>query len=303
MQQRFLDLKAHIEHLQPQVPRLSEAFYRRLFDLAPEIEGVFRPDPQARLAKFTNLLATLANLKHFEQIRPALRALGQRHLQYGVKNHDYGLGKRALLDALAEVEGARFTPELHDLWRDLLDMSIAVMVEGANAAMQALGGAELIRTESGAGEAAVADSTLLAEVGGWEVIYQIHLAFYRELFDEPWLERFFWGKHEDVLARKQTDFLVACMGGPNHFRGETPAMSHMHMFITDEMLDVRETILRRAMTEAGLSPQIQARWLRIDNAFRPAIVKHSVDECVMRCVGQRPIVAKQPPDYRKPTLD
>lgn len=297
MQQRFLDLKAQIEGIQPRVPQLSDAFYRHLFKLEPEIEGVFRNDAQARLTKFTNMLATLANLKHFEKIRPALRSLGQRHASYGVKNHYYGLGKRALLGALAEVEGAEFTQERHDLWRDVLDPTIAALLEGTNEAMQALNGAELIRTESKDSASGIADLTLLDEIGGWAVIYDIHLAFYQELFEEPWLQRFFWGKHEDVLARKQTDFIVACMGGPNNFKGETPAISHMHMFITDEMLDVREVVLRRAMTDAGLSADIQERWLRIDNAFRPAIVKHSLDECVMRCVGQRPIVANKPDGY------
>jgi hemoglobin len=137
-------------------------------------------------------------------------------------------------------------------------------------------------------------------VGGYDAIYRIHLRFYEMMFEEPWLGRFFWGKHEGVLARKQTDFLVACLGGPHEYRGETPAIAHLHMFITEEMLDVRESLLRRAMAEAGLETALQGRWLRIDNAFRAAVAKRSPDECVMRCVGQVPIVAKRPADYRPP---
>jgi len=90
------------------------------------------------------------------------------------------------------------------------------------------------------------------------------------------------------------------MGGPNRYQGESPAIAHLGMFITDEMLDVRETILRQTLAESGLNPDMQERWLRIDNAFRAAIVKSDVSECVMRGIGQRPIVAKKPEGYRPP---
>jgi hypothetical protein len=45
---------------------------------------------------------------------------------------------------------------------------------------------------------------------------------------------------------------------------------------------------------------IADRRLAIDQSFRPAIVKKSVDECVLKCVGQMPVVAEKPTNYTAP---
>ncbi len=59
--------------------------------------------------------------------------------------------------------------------------------------------------------------------------------------------------------------------------GDTPAFIHMHMFITDEMADLREQILKQAILDEGLSSSIANRWLKVDESFRPGIVKKSID--------------------------
>jgi hypothetical protein len=46
------------------------------------------------------------------------------------------------------------------------------------------------------------------------------------------------------LIIKQTQFMVAALGGQNNYAGDTPAFVHMHMFITEEMADVRENLTR-----------------------------------------------------------
>lgn len=105
---------------------------------------------------------------------------------------------------------------------------------------------------------------------------------------------FFGGKHRDVLREKQTQFMVAAFGGPNRYVGDTPAFVHMHMYIAEDMSDLRERMLRQEILDEGLGEQIADRWLKVDRAFRHGIVKKSVDECVMKCPGQRPIVARKP---------
>jgi len=116
------------------------------------------------------------------------------------------------------------------------------------------------------------------------------------MFDHPWLEQFFYGKSKEALIRKQTQFMVAAFGGENHYRGDTPAFIHMHMYITDEIADVRQEILKQAILDEGLSEDIAQRWLKVDGSFRRGIVKKSVDECVLKCFGQMPVVAKKPND-------
>jgi hypothetical protein len=88
--------------------------------------------------------------------------------------------------------------------------------------------------------------------------------------------------------------LLAEIGGPNRYTGDTPAFVHMHMFITDGMADLRKQILRQAILDERLSVSVAGRWLKVDQSFRPAIVKKSIDECVLKCVGQVPGTAEKP---------
>lgn len=294
-------IKEQIGELRPEFSSLSDRFFYYLFDLDPSLEQVFADDPTARRTKFTNMMATLANLKDLQKIATAIRGLGKRHVGYGVKERYYGLGRKALLLMLEEHYGAPFAGKPHDAWAAVLDAIIAMMIEGALDARSKQGAdAQFLSEAENTGTAGLSDPQLLAEIGGFEGMYQVHLVFYNKLFNDDWLGRFFWGKKETALAKKQTHFMVACLGGENQFVGETPAISHMHMYITEEMLDLREQILRDTIAEFGISKELEDRWLRVDNAFRLAVIKHSVDECVLRCVGQRAIQAKKPAEYPWP---
>lgn len=124
----------------------------------------------------------------------------------------------------------------------------------------------------------------------------VHQYFYDILFEDPWLKKFFYGKSKETLIDKQTQFMVAAFGGENHYRGDTPAFVHMHMFITDEMSDLRQGILRDSILAQGFSAAIAKQWLEIDDSFRSSMVKKSVDECVLKCKGQMPIVVPKPTD-------
>ncbi|MGR8941901.1 MAG: group I truncated hemoglobin, partial [Gammaproteobacteria bacterium] len=126
----------------------------------------------------------------------------------------------------------------------------------------------------------------MREIGGEDAVHRVHARFYEVMFNHPWLGQFFFGKSEEVLIMKQTQFMVAAFNGPNNYTGDTPAFVHMHMFITDEMADLREQILRKAILDEGLSASIADRWLKVDQSFRSAIVKKTIDECVLKCVGQ-----------------
>jgi truncated hemoglobin YjbI len=140
------------------------------------------------------------------------------------------------------------------------------------------------------------------EVGGYEVVERIHRRFYESIFAEPWLGIFFNTKSISSLVLKQTKFMVAAFGGPDDYRWDTPAIAHMHMFVTDEQADIREVLLRNAIRQEGLSQELEDRWLAVDQAFRPAIVKSTEAECVMRCPGQVASVAARPAGYRPPVL-
>jgi hypothetical protein len=64
------------------------------------------------------------------------------------------------------------------------------------------------------------------------------------------------------------------------------------------MADLRERILKASIIAEGLSESIAEKWLSVDHSFRTAIVKKSIDECVLKCQGQIPITAKKPINYK-----
>ncbi len=284
-------VKACIDEINPNINVISPLFYKALFHLDARLENLFSGNAVFLNRKFINMLGTLKNVKHLEAISDSLHKMGERHAGYGAELQHFPLVKTALLAALRQHLAECYTDELDAAWQDVFD-DVARIMEDAVAQNETTPAQH--RTET------AYDAHLFEEIGSADVILRVHQRFYDVLFEEPWLEKFFYGKAKDVLISKQTEFMTAAFGGPNNYTGDTPAFVHMHMFITDEMSDVRETLLKKAILAEGLSSSITERWLRVDRSFRPAIVKKSVDECVLKCVGQLPIVANKPIDYVAP---
>lgn len=121
-----------------EISELSEAvaqlFYGRLFELAPEVRPMFRADIVVQGRKLMDMLTTLVgNLEHFEELEPMLRALGQRHVGYGVKPEQYATMSAALIWAIGIALEDEFSPELRAAWTDLIQAVSAVMKDGAAA--------------------------------------------------------------------------------------------------------------------------------------------------------------------------
>jgi hemoglobin-like flavoprotein len=284
-------VKACIEKINPDIEKVSQLFYKELFHLDIHLKTVFSGNVIFLNRKFINMLATFKNVKHLESISDSIAKMGERHIQYGAELKHFPTVKTALLLALEDYLKEKFTPILKAAWCDVFD-DVALIME------QAMEKVEDSEIQPLLHDALGYDPDLFNEIGGEEVILRVHQRLYDVLFDEPWLETFFFGKSKESLIIKQTQFMVAAFNGPNNYTGDTPAFVHMHMFITDEMMEVRERILREAILAEGLSTSIAERWLKVDDAFRPAIVKKSVDECVLKCKGQLPVVAKKPLGYK-----
>ncbi|NIQ00185.1 MAG: hypothetical protein GWM98_06940, partial [Nitrospinaceae bacterium] len=80
----------------------------------------------------------------------------------------------------------------------------------------------------------------------------------------------------------QTDFMTSNMGGGKIYSGALPKNAHRHLFVTQELFDVRQSILRECIREAGVPEDLAERWIRIDEAFRTSIVKSDPGECEKR---------------------
>jgi len=284
---------ACIEDIGADINQLSQIFYRHLLQDNPALSRIFSGNTAALNRKFFNMLAALKNVKHLEKIGASIQQLGERHgRQYAVLAEHFTPTKKALMTALEEHLGDGFTAGQQQAWDEVFDEVAELMKAAISDAPPA---------DDDSVPLTGYDADLLQAIGGEEVVLRIHRRFYDVIFEEPWLGKFFRGKHETTLARKQTEFMVAAFGGENRYRGDTPAFVHMHMLITEEQLEVREALLRDAIRAEGLSEEIVERWLRVDRGFWAGLIKNSEEECVLKCFGQYPVVAKRPDGYVSPS--
>ena len=280
-------VRESIEGMENNINDISQSFYRELLLTHPGFSSIFSGNVEALNTKFFNMVAVFKNVKHLESISASVEEIGKRHfIQYAVKPSHLKLIKPVLMQVLKKHLGNRFETRVHDAW-------VSVFDEVADIFLKSAPSASCRDVDSSPRPGRVLDVDLLEKIGGRDVIFSIHTEFYRKIFEHPLLGQFFRGKHEDVLARKQTDFMVAAFGGENRYAGDTPAFVHMHMYITQEQLVLREALLRESIENAGVDKHAIDCWLDIDRRFWPGIAKKSLDECVLKCQGQVPIVAKQ----------
>ena len=126
------------------------------------------------------------------------------------------------------------------------------------------------------------DNTLLQEVGGKPILEKVHKLFYDKLYEHPWLKKFFLHIDQKLIENQQTDFMISNMGGGKIYSGGMPKNVHRHMYITEELFDLRTQILRESILACGVREELADRWIRIDSAFKHSLVKPSVDKCEKR---------------------
>jgi hemoglobin-like flavoprotein len=109
-------------------------FYERLFATAPALRPLFKSDLAEQKKKLVQMLAyCVGKLDAPDELLPAVRALGKRHVGYGVIDEHYQLVGAALLWTLETGLGAAFTPEVKDAWTAVYTVLATTMIEGTRA--------------------------------------------------------------------------------------------------------------------------------------------------------------------------
>ncbi|MGJ5815149.1 globin domain-containing protein [Paludibaculum fermentans] len=107
-------------------------FYGRLFDLDPTLRGLFHVDFKAQSVKLMDTLALVVeSADRLEQLRPTLRDLGRRHVDYGVRPEHYQTVSTALLWALAQAMQPDFDDDVRAAWTRILGEVCQEMLVGA----------------------------------------------------------------------------------------------------------------------------------------------------------------------------
>lgn len=121
--------------VRPVADRIASSFYARLFETNPRLQKLFMNDMERQGEMLmTSLELAMGSLYDLENILPAVQALGERHVSYGVKPEDYRPAVEAFLWALEKHLGEAFTPPLRDAWSKGFDILVSAMtgVDHAN---------------------------------------------------------------------------------------------------------------------------------------------------------------------------
>jgi hemoglobin-like flavoprotein len=113
-------------------------FYRRLFEIDPSLQQMFRGNMAEQRKKLMQMLtAAVKGLDHLEQLVPAVQGLGRRHATYGVSDAHYATVGAALLWTLQKALGTAFTPEAREAWATVYNLLATTMQEAARDALAA----------------------------------------------------------------------------------------------------------------------------------------------------------------------
>lgn len=123
----------------------------------------------------------------------------------------------------------------------------------------------------------------------FEIVKKVNECFYDKVYEDPWLKEVFASTKIEIIKSQQTDFIVGAFGGPKKYCGRSPKDAHPHIFIQQDMWDLREHYLIEALNEVNAPEWMKEKWINIDNAFKNAILKQSPDECFGR-YGTDPII-------------
>jgi len=115
------------------MPEVAGAlFYERLFADRPDLRPMFKHDMRVQGVKLMTMLAMVVyHLHEPDQVLPAIRDLGVRHVSYGVKRADYDALKEALLWTLEQALEEEFTAAARDAWMVCYDQLAGAMKEAA----------------------------------------------------------------------------------------------------------------------------------------------------------------------------
>ena len=125
-------VQSSFKKVEPIATEAGNMFYGRLFEIAPQVRPMFSDDIAEQRDKLLKMLSTAVNNLHqVEQIIPAVRDLGRRHVDYGVKDEHYDTVGSALLWTLEQGLKDEFTPEVKDAWTETYTTLATVMKEAA----------------------------------------------------------------------------------------------------------------------------------------------------------------------------
>ncbi|HCS13131.1 MAG: group 1 truncated hemoglobin [Zetaproteobacteria bacterium CG06_land_8_20_14_3_00_59_53] len=112
-----------------------------------------------------------------------------------------------------------------------------------------------------------AKQSLFDLLGGQPTLECVHKRFYDKIYIHPWLKQFFEGHEQAAIELRQTQFMAEKFGSDMQYPGMALELAHRRMFIPEELLRLRQSLLRESLEEEQVPEALIVRWLKIDQAF------------------------------------
>ena len=119
MTSRQIELvQSSFKSVRPILDSATLMFYDRLFELDPSLRKLFHTAREEQARKLADMLVLVIDgLAHPEEILGNIKALGLRHIGYGVLSEHYTTVGESLLWTLRTGLGEGFTPGTEDAWK------------------------------------------------------------------------------------------------------------------------------------------------------------------------------------------
>lgn len=125
-------VQSSFDQVLPIADKAADLFYKRLFELDPSLRRLFSGDLRQQGRKLMDTLRlVVSNLGHLDRIVPGVRALGERHVAYGVEDRHYETVGAALLWTLETGLGHAFTCDVAAAWTAAYTLLASTMKSAA----------------------------------------------------------------------------------------------------------------------------------------------------------------------------
>lgn len=120
------------------------------------------------------------------------------------------------------------------------------------------------------------DPELWAELEDGKIVRRVLEDFYDRVYADSLLSPFFRRVTKDRVTDKQYSFMRQCLTGEKVYFGDRPRNAHHWMIISDAVFDHRQSLMLEALRANDLTPVQIQRWIRVEEYFRPDMVKTEV---------------------------
>lgn len=115
-----------------------------------------------------------------------------------------------------------------------------------------------------------------------KIVLRVNERFYEKIYDHSWFSKYFQKVDQDFITQQQTRFIIGAIGGPKEYSGRLVSNAHPHIFINEEIFELRASLLKEALSEMKAPRILVDKWLKIDNSFKGVLLKKTVADCKKR---------------------